>query len=144
MQQSLLHGLITLMIGILFIAGSSHAHAESGPEGDKVIAYYFYGGVRCSSCMLLEKYTGDAMVKWFPDEISAGLVEYKPVDLEKSGNEHFVKDFNLYSKAVIVADTRDGRTVKWKNLDKVWTLLNDRDAFNQYVRAEVAAYLEPR
>jgi hypothetical protein len=133
-----------LMIGILFIAGSSPAHAESGPEGDKVIAYYFYGGVRCSSCMLLEKYTGDAMVKWFPDEISAGLVEWKPVDLEKSGNEHFVKDFNLYSKAVIVADTRDGRIVKWKNLDKVWTLLNDRDAFHQYVRAEVAAYLESR
>jgi len=133
-----------ILIGILSISGSNPAHAESGPEEEKIIAYYFYGGVRCSSCVLLEKYTGDAMVKWFPDEINAGLVEYRPVDLEKSGNEHFVKDFNLYSKAVIVAETRDGRTIRWKNLDKVWTLLNDRDAFHQYVRGEVAAYLEPR
>lgn len=133
-----------ILIGILSISGSNPAHAESGPEEEKIIAYYFYGGVRCSSCVLLEKYTRDAMVIGFPDEISAGMVEWKPVDLEKSGNEHFVKDFNLYSKAVIVADTRDGRTVRWKNLDKVWTLLNDRDAFHQYVRSEVAAYLESR
>jgi len=139
-----LKAILFAIVVLMAFAGNGSVEAESGSEGDKVIAYYFYGGVRCSSCMLLEKYTGDAMVKWFPDEISAGLVEWKPVDLEKSGNEHFVKDFNLYSKAVIVADTRDGRTVKWKNLDKVWTLLNDRDAFHQYVRAEVAAYLEPR
>jgi len=130
------------MVVLIALSGGGPALAESGPSNERIIAYYFYGGVRCSSCMLLEKYTGDAMMRWFPEQISAGQVEYRPVDLEKSGNEHFVKDFQLFSKAVVLVDTKDGRTVRWKNLDKVWSLLGDRDKFQQYIRDEVATFLE--
>jgi len=136
--------IVFIMIFLLSMMGNSPVFSQSQLPNEKVITYYFYGGVRCSSCILIEKYTGDAIKKWFSDEISAGLVEYKPVDLEKSGNEHFVKDFRLFSKAVVVVDTRDGKTVQWKNLDRVWTLLHDSDVFGQYIRDEVAVYLKSK
>jgi len=55
-----------------------------------------------------------------------------------------VKDYELYTKSVVLSETKNGKEVRWKNLDKVWTLLGDEAAFKKYVRDEVSAYLKSK
>ena len=57
-------------------------------------------------------------------------------------NRHFNGDYELFAKAVIVSEVRDGEEVRWKNLAKVWQLTGDKGLFMEYVRDEVRAYLE--
>ena len=44
----------------------------------------------------------------------------------------------------MLVQTRDGAVVRWKNLERVWELNDDRPAFLDYVRAELAAFEEVR
>jgi hypothetical protein len=43
---------------------------------------------------------------------------------------------------VVIADFREGKEVRWKNLKNVWQLTGNKEGFVQYIRDEVSAYLE--
>ena len=45
------------------------------------------------------------------------------------------------TRSIVVSDIRRGRQRAWKNLDRVWELLDDKPAFERYVQDEVAAYV---
>ena len=66
---------------------------------------------------------------------------WRVVNVGEKENEHFIKDYRLYTKSLVLVDRRDGEAGRWKNLEKVWTLLGDKDAFQEYVRTETRAYL---
>lgn len=42
---------------------------------------------------------------------------------------------------VVLAKMREGQPGDWKRLDKVWALVNDQQAFSQYIRQEIEAML---
>jgi len=74
--------------------------------------------------------------------VKEGKVVWRLVNLDEPANQHYIEDYQLYSKSVIVSDVRDGEEVRWKNLVKVWQLTNDKAAFISYVQEEVRDYLE--
>jgi len=74
--------------------------------------------------------------------VKEGKVVWGLVNLDEPANTHYIEDYQLYSKSVIVSDVRDGEEVRWKNLMKVWQLTNDKAAFIRYVQDEVRDYLE--
>lgn len=108
----------------------------------KVIAYYFHGTARCPSCMKIEAYTKETIQRDFAQAIKDGRLEWRVINVDEPGNEHFTKDYQLYTKSVIIAEVKDGRQIRWKNLEKVWELLHGRQAFGDYIRAEISAYLK--
>lgn len=108
---------------------------ESRP--DKFIAYYFHGTRRCATCKKLEAYSTEAVLTGFPDQLKSGLLEWRVVNIDEEENEHFVEDYQLYTKAVIISHLVDNKEVEWKNLDKIWNLVGDKDKFIEYVRAEM-------
>jgi len=57
-------------------------------------------------------------------------------------NEHFVQEYSLYSQSVILSEMKDGKEVSWKNLIRVWELVQSEEKFKEYVQGEVKAYLE--
>jgi hypothetical protein len=118
--------------------------AEKAPAADKqkVIAYYFHTTKRCYSCRKIEELTSVAVESNFAGAIKDGRLELKIINVEDPENRHFIKDYQLYTKSVIVAELEDGKQVRWKNLDKVWKLLRDEAAFIRYVSGEVGSYLE--
>ena len=107
----------------------------------KVIAYYFYGNVRCPSCKKIEAYSQEAIQGGFAAPLKDGRLEWRPINVEEPGNEHFLKDFQIYTKSLVIVDTIDGKQKQWKNLARVWELLYDKDGFIKYVRGEINAYL---
>ncbi|RJX18631.1 MAG: hypothetical protein C4570_06290 [Ammonifex sp.] len=115
---------------------------KAAAEGQrKVVAYYFRATARCASCMTIEEYTRDAIFNGFPDALKNGLLLWQVVNVEEPGNEHFVRDYRLYSQSVVLVELQDGKQTKWKNLEQVWLLLGDKSAFSRYVQEEVRLFL---
>jgi len=129
-----------LIITLVFLcSGFSMAEGNAAP---KVIAYYFHGDFRCSNCYKIEKYSKEAIDKYFAKELESGELEYKIVNLDEKGNGHFAKDYKLYTKSLVISKITGGREVEYKNLEKVWNHLGDKEAFYNYVKEEITKYLE--
>ena len=108
----------------------------------QVIVYYFHGNYRCASCTQIERFTKEAVESGFADQIKSGLVSFKVLNVEKPDNGHFVQDYQLYTKSVVLSLVKSGKEVRFKNLDKVWEYLRDRKRFDDYIRNGVTEYLE--
>lgn len=108
----------------------------------RLIVYYFHTSQRCISCRKLEAFTAEAMQTRFATELAAGRVDFRIVNYEREENAHYVREYQLYTKSVVVVDERNGVEVGWKNLPKVWQLLNDKGKFIDYVAAETKAMLK--
>jgi len=114
--------------------------AKVSPGTDhKVIAYYFYTTRRCPSCKKIEAYSDEAIRTGYVDQLKKGLLEWRVVNTDEPGNEHYVDDYQLYTKSLVLSHVEGGKQTKWKNLDKVWELLGDKDGFMKYVQDEIKA-----
>lgn len=100
----------------------------------KLTVYYFHGYARCASCRKIEQYTKEA-AESFASGVYAGKAEFAAVNVEEKPNEHFVKDYQLVSKSVILQLEKDGKPGKWENLDRIWLELGNKDKFIAYVKA---------
>ena len=108
----------------------------------KVIAYYLHGSYRCPSCKTIEKWSHEAIKLNFQDELKNGKLVWKVLNFEEPQNKHFIKDYSLYTKSLIISEVKGDKELKWKNLDKVWLLLRDQGKFFNYVESEIKKYLE--
>jgi len=107
---------------------------------EKVIAYYFHGTFRCSTCQTIEKYSKEAIEQYFANELKNGTFEFRPVNVEEPGNKHFIQDYQLVTRSLVLSLVSDGKETKWKNLPDVWQFVSDRDKFFQYVKDEIAQF----
>lgn len=106
-----------------------------------VIVYYFHGNYRCVSCYKIEQYTKGAVKEFFGEEMQQGILVYKVVNCDEEKNRHFVDNYKLYTKSVVLSLRKDGREVKYKNLTKVWDYFADKQQFYGYIKGEVASFL---
>jgi hypothetical protein len=106
-----------------------------------VVAYYFHGTLRCASCKKIEAYTKEAIETGFPKQLKSGLLEWRMINTDLPENEHYVGDYQLFTKSLVIVDMKDGKQVAWKNLDKIWQLLGNEEYFVQYVQHEINGYL---
>ena len=118
------------------------APPTSREAGHRTIVYFLYFLPRCIPCNTVEAYAREAVQTGFADDIRAGRLEWRIADYDEPANRHFVQEFGLITKSVVVVESRNGRTVRWKNLESVWDLLDEKDAFLEYVRAEVRAFMK--
>jgi len=110
----------------------------------RVIAYYFHTTYRCASCRAIEAYSYEAIEGAFAKELEDSSLVWKVVNVEVQGNEHYVEDYKLYTKSLILVNEVRGKPTQWKNLEKVWQLLRNKDKFLRYVQDETRAYLTAR
>ena len=107
-----------------------------------VVAYYFHTTFRCPSCHKIEQYTEAALKDSFSSELESGRLVYEVVNVEDKGNEHFVKDYQLYTKSVVLSLVKDGKEIRFKNLERVWQLLGNKDGFYDYITEETRSFLD--
>lgn len=107
----------------------------------KIVVTYFLTTTRCFSCYKIETFSESAVQTAFVGPLRDGRMEWRTVNTDEPWNEHYLKDYKLFTKSVIVSEVVDGKEVRWKNCDKVWDLLDDQKAFESYIVKEVKAYL---
>jgi len=115
---------------------------EVKAQNSKVIAYYFHGTFRCSTCRTIEQYSLEAIQTYFAKELGSGKLEFRPVNIEEPENKHFIQDYQLVTRSLVLSLMSDGKETKWKNLPDVWKLVRDKDKFFQYVKDEVEKFLK--
>ena len=74
-------------------------------------------------------------------ELDDGRLVFQAVNIEEEPNEHFIDDYKLFTKSVVLVDERSGEQAAWKNLPRVWELLGDKEAFIRYIQGETREYL---
>ena len=122
--------------------GAAEKDAKISSERAKVIVYYFHGTYRCPSCTKIEKWSYEAIKHSFLKALKEGRLLWKPVNVDKPENRHFVKAYSLFTKSLIITEVKGEKQTKWKNLDKVWRLLRDQEKFSAYVTQEVKNYMD--
>jgi len=118
--------------------------AQAGVDANSphVIAYYFHGTIRCPTCYKLEQYSKEAIETNFKDALVSRKLEFKVINVEDKGNEHFDKDYQLYTKSLILSLVKNGKETKWQNLDKIWEYVGNKQRFIDYVKSGVADFLK--
>jgi len=131
-----------LLAVVLLSASTAISFAADNTSNSKVIVYYFHGNFRCSSCWAIERYTKEVLNNNFKKRLDSGQLVIKVVNVEKEGNTHFVQDYQLYTKSVVLSLVKDGKEVKFKNLDKVWQYLRNKNEFYEYIKEETQSFLD--
>ncbi|MEJ2720780.1 MAG: nitrophenyl compound nitroreductase subunit ArsF family protein [bacterium] len=124
-------------------AGGSGSTATKIPDS-KLIVYYFHGTKRCNTCRTIEAYTEEAVRSGFPTQLETGRIVWRPVNVDEPENEHFVEDYGLTTRTVVLVDVEQGHEEKWTKLDRVWDLVGDKDAFIDYITKNTGEYLAGR
>jgi hypothetical protein len=122
--------------------GAPAAVAEDPSVPRKLVAYYFHGNKRCNTCRAIQAQSKEALDTGFPEALMAGLLEWREVNLDDPGNDHFTTDYDLTGSGLVLVDLRNGRLARFKNLLKVWDLWADKPAFLDYVQGETRNWLE--
>jgi hypothetical protein len=121
---------------------SESEEVRAAAQAPRFVAYYFHGNFRCATCRKLEAYSEEAIIKGFAKELESGLLVWRPVNTDEAENRHFVKDFELMTKAVVLVEYRDGEVARFSNLKLVWQLVSDKEGFLTYVREATREFLE--
>jgi len=131
-----------ILAAVAVISTSSAVFAAEDKPAAKVIAYYFHGTFRCPACHKLELYSKEAVETNFKDALTSGKLEFKVVNVEDKGNEHYGSDYQLYTKSLILSLVKDGKEIKWKNMDKIWEYAGNKQRFIDYVKSGVTDLLK--
>ena len=129
-----------LVLCVLGCAAASFA-ADKPPDS-KVYVYYFHGTMRCPTCHKLEQYSKEAVDTNFKNEVASGKLIFSSINIDERRNEHFINDYRLYTKSLVLSLVKNGKEVKSKNLNKIWEFVGDKDRFLSYVKEEVANFLK--
>jgi hypothetical protein len=139
--------LFLVLLAIVALSSSSIilspvAQAKEIAQGTHVVAYYLHGTFRCPTCYKLEQYSREAIETNFKDALASGTLEFKVINVEDKGNEHYTKDYQLYTKSIILSLLKDGKETKWINLNKIWEYVGNKKRFIDYVKSGVADLLK--
>ena len=126
------------------VAGEAQKSPQSPQKesSGEVVAFYFHGNFRCNNCRKIEQYSREAVEKYFAEQFINKTLVFSVINTDLPENAHFIEDYQLYTKSLVIAEFKNGKQVRWKNLTGVWNYLNDREKFYDYVRSEIRAYLE--
>ena len=103
-----------------------------------VLVYYFHATTRCATCKTIEAYAHEAVAGAFAADLEARRLEWRTVNVEEPANQHFIRDFQLYTRSVVVVDAKNPK--RFKVLDRVWQLVRDKAAFQKYVEQEIRTF----
>jgi hypothetical protein len=121
-----------LLIG--FSPGQSQAQTQ-------VLVRYFHGDVRCSTCLAFEDWSKTALES-FPKELANGSLQWQLINFDLPENKHYIKDYALADKSLVLVREEDGKPVRWKNVEEFWDFGEDqKQEFISLVRSLVADYL---
>jgi MFS superfamily sulfate permease-like transporter len=105
-----------------------------------LVVYYLHGSYRCATCQKLEAYTSESLQQSFADEIRNGRIDFRIVNFDEPENDHLRQKYGLHSQSVVLSMQAGGKESRWKNLDRIWKLVRDKEAFLAYIRDEVRSF----
>jgi len=123
------------------IAASPSGLAEGDAARDALTVYYFHSNTRCPTCETIESLAREAVQTHFAPQLARGEVVWKILNYEQPAAAGLARQFDVQMPVVVLAQRQDGDVRKWKSLDEVWGLWDDKPAFLKFVRDEIQKML---
>ncbi|MDD3155030.1 MAG: nitrophenyl compound nitroreductase subunit ArsF family protein [Victivallaceae bacterium] len=118
--------------------GKTQVASSDTPKHDnEILVFYFHGNQRCFTCNKIETLTKQALEEKYSKELADGRIVFRPVNVEDPVNEHFVNDFQLSSRSVVMQ-----KNGKYQKFDAVWTLVREPQKFTEYIQNGVTEMLQ--
>lgn len=118
-----------------FIPSQSQAKTQ-------VLVRYFHGDIRCSTCLAFEDWSKTTLES-FPKEVANGSLQWQLINFDLPENKHYIKDYGLADKSLVLVREEDGKPVRWKNVEEFWDFGEDqKQEFVSHVQGLIADYLE--
>lgn len=137
----LLTGALAASLPALSEGQSGDKETAASAQTPRFVVYYFHGNMRCATCRKLEVYSEEAITTGFADELERGALAYQAVNVDEDQNKHFVKDFQLTNKSVVLVEYRDGKVARFESLNEIWQRVRDKDGFLKYVRDSTREFI---
>ena len=138
---------LCMAVGVVFCGctkseSASHSDAAPAQATATLHVYYFHRTVRCPSCEKIEALAQKAVEDGFAGELADGRMQWRTINIDEPHNKHFEDDYRLQAQSVVLSQMHGGKETRWKNLEKVWDLLDDDAGFVRYVQDEIRAYIQ--
>lgn len=118
-------------------SGGQKNTSGNAPVENGIVVYYFHTTKRCQSCLKAEKLSKETVETFFKNEIDSGKVKYLAINTDEPENAHYIKDYQLFSKSLIISLYKNSKEVKFKNLTEIWQLIYNDEGFRDYVKSEI-------
>jgi len=126
----------TILLAVL-MSFTAYAKMPQKTVQTVINVFYFHGNFRCPTCKNMERYSKEAVDTYFKKEIESGKINFKAINVDEKDNQHYVKDYQLYTKTLIVSVTKNGKETQYKNLDKIWAYARNKEKFINYVKNKI-------
>ena len=120
---------------------STNEQDTDAHKDTQLVVYYFHGDMRCMTCHKLETYAKEALETYFAEELSSNDIVWQVVNVDKPENRHFIQDYKLVTKSVVISETVNGREIRWKNLEQIWQLVRNKESYLNYIHENISAFL---
>jgi hypothetical protein len=129
---------------VLMKAQGPQKPTTASAQKPKFVAYYFHATARCPTCRKIEQLSAEAINNSFPSKLKSGTLEFRHVNVEEQQNRHFVSDFKLYTRSLVIVRYSGDKVEQHKNLTRVWELVYSPQQFGEYVRSEIGEFMGGR
>lgn len=120
-------------------AGIAHESNKTNQhlKPDHIAVIYYQYGARCVTCVKMEQWSKEAIQQNFQTELNNGSLIFQSIP----ANQESVAKYALTSKSLIIKEMRKDKETTWSNLEQIWDLNNDEQAFKTYVTQTVREIL---
>lgn len=91
----------------------------------------------------MERFTQSTVTDGYADDCAKGTVRFLSLNTDDLVNAHFIDDFHLTMKLVVLAEERDGTVVRFAHLVRAWDELKDEAGFKAYIIDSLATFRSP-
>ena len=123
-------------------SGPEFAAAAQITPATKLVVYFFSEGKECTTCEQIPLYTRAALECNFADELKSGAVVWCAIDVDEPRNAHYIDEYQIFAKTIVLARIADGKQTRFKNLVKIWDYVNDKSAFVDFITKEIRTELD--
>lgn len=106
-----------------------------------VVVTYFTSDQRCKTCLEIERLTQKSVQQSFTKELANKEVIFQTINFDRPENKHYVEQYQLAFKTVVVSERIKGKEQQWSKYDKVWELVDKPTEFSAYLQDGIRQYL---
>ena len=97
----------------LFACGGGNSKTQKSNDADntkdRIEVLYFHGKQRCATCMAIEQRTKETLEEQFADELKAGSLLFRVIDISQPENESLADKYQVTWSSLFVCRWKAGR-----------------------------------
>ena len=135
---------LVAVFGLSLMSGASLAadQPKKAEITDYIQVIYFHATKRCKTCTTIEQYSRETIDTNFKEHLNNETLRFALINFDEPENRHYLQDYQLLYRALVIVLYRDGKQVKYKNLEKIWQHKGNETDFSNYVKTEIETMLQ--